>query len=59
MPGTDHTCEYVPLTVYSPQLSEIKELPLRMTFADIGATIADNFGVKQTAFGQSFLSLLK
>ncbi len=59
MPGTDHTREYVPLTVYSPGFTEIKELPLRMTFADIGATIADNFDVKPTAFGESFLSLLK
>lgn len=59
MPGTDHTREFVPLTVYSPALKEVKELPLRMTFADIGATIAENFGVTKTAFGESFLSLLK
>ena len=59
MPGTDHTREFVPLTVYSPALKEIKELPLRMTFADIGATIAENFGVAKTAFGESFLSILK
>ena len=59
MPGTDHTREYVPLTVYSPALNDIKELPLRMTFADIGATIAENFDVAKTAFGESFLSLLK
>lgn len=59
MPGTDHTREFVPLTVYSPKLKEIKELPLRTTFADIGATIVENFGVAQTAFGESFLSSLK
>ncbi|MFJ7973962.1 phosphopentomutase [Psychrobacillus sp. NPDC096389] len=59
MPGTDHTREFVPLTVYSPKLKEIKELPLRTTFADIGATIAENFSVAQTAFGESFLSSLK
>ncbi|MDI2588436.1 phosphopentomutase [Psychrobacillus sp. NEAU-3TGS] len=59
MPGTDHTREFVPLTVYSPALKEMKELPIRMTFADIGATIAENFGVAKTAFGESFLSLLK
>lgn len=59
MPGTDHTREFVPLTVYSPKLKEIKALPLRMTFADIGATIAENFGVAKTAFGESFLSSLK
>ncbi|MDF2066147.1 phosphopentomutase [Bacillus sp. Cr_A10] len=59
MPGTDHTREFVPLTVYSPLLKEMKELPLRNTFADIGATIAENFGVSKTKFGESFLSLLK
>ncbi|MFJ5771564.1 phosphopentomutase [Psychrobacillus sp. NPDC093180] len=59
MPGTDHTREFVPLTVYSPALKEMKELPIRMTFADIGATISENFGVAKTAFGESFLSLLK
>lgn len=59
MPGTDHTREYVPLIVYSPKLKEIKELPLRNTFADIGATICENFGVATTQFGESFLSLLK
>lgn len=59
MPGTDHTREFVPLTVYSPILKEIKELPLRTTFADIGATITENFGVAKTAFGESFLSSLK
>ncbi|WP_144511291.1 phosphopentomutase [Bacillus sp. FJAT-22090] len=59
MPGTDHTREFVPLIVYSPKLKEIKELPLRSTFADIGATISENFEVAETAFGESFLSLLK
>ncbi len=56
--GTDHTREYVPLLVYSPRLSG-GELPLRESFADIGATISDNFGVKQTKLGKSFLPLLK
>ncbi|MEI4768444.1 phosphopentomutase [Psychrobacillus sp. FJAT-51614] len=59
MPGTDHTREFVPLTIYSPKLKEMKELPLRTSFADIGATIAENFGVTKTEFGESFLSLLK
>jgi len=59
MPGTDHTREYVPLIVYSPKFTEIKELPVRNTFADIGATISENFGVAKTQFGESFISLLK
>ena len=44
--GTDHTREYVPLLVYSKGFSEGKELPIRETFADIGATVAENFNVK-------------
>jgi phosphopentomutase len=54
--GTDHTREYVPLLVYSPRNIMGKELPLRDTFADIGATIADNFHVKMPKYGKSFLS---
>jgi len=58
--GTDHTREYVPLLAYSPRFKQGgKKLPLRGTFADIGATIADNFGVKMPHYGTSFLSELK
>lgn len=57
--GTDHTREYVPLLVYSPRLGTGSELEIRDTFADIGATIADNFNVKMPANGTSFLSNLK
>ena len=56
--GTDHTREYVPLLIYSPSLEEGGELPLRNTFADVGATIADNFNVPLPEFGESFLSTL-
>ncbi|MCM3315922.1 phosphopentomutase [Rummeliibacillus stabekisii] len=58
-PGTDHTREFVPLIAYSPRLKEGKELPKTETFAAIGATIAENFGVKMPEFGKSFLQLLK
>ncbi len=57
--GTDHTREYVPLLVYSPCFAEGKELPLRKTFADVGATIAENFQVKMPEYGTSFLQYLK
>lgn len=56
--GTDHTREYVPLLVYSKQLDG-KELPLRETFADLGATVAENFQVKMPKYGKSFLQELK
>jgi phosphopentomutase len=58
-PGTDHTREYVPLLVYSKSMSGGNELPLRETFADLGATVADNFQVKMPNYGKSFLNELK
>ncbi|UJF25701.1 phosphopentomutase [Planococcus sp. 107-1] len=57
-PGTDHTREYVPLLAYSPRFSGGKELELGKTFADIGATIAENFAAPMPKFGSSFLSKL-
>lgn len=56
--GTDHTREYVPLLVYSKKMASGKELPIGKTFANIGATIADNFKVKMPAAGESFLHLI-
>ncbi|MGA9226212.1 MAG: phosphopentomutase [Mesobacillus sp.] len=57
--GTDHTREYVPLLVYSKGMAEGKELPVRKTFADIGATVAENFEVQMPEHGTSFLKELK
>ncbi|MFD0872066.1 phosphopentomutase [Paenibacillus residui] len=57
-PGTDHTREYVPLLVWSPSLQSPVSLGIRSTFADLGATIADNFGVEWRENGTSFLSQL-
>ena len=58
-PGTDHTREYVPLLVYSKQLVQPGELTTAHHFADISATIADNFDVPQAEHGKSFLAELK
>jgi phosphopentomutase len=58
-PGTDHTREYVPLIAFSPKMKEGKELPIRQTFADLGATIAENYNVKLPQYGLSFLQELK
>ena len=44
--GTDHTREQVPLVIYSKGFEGSGELPETNTFAVIGATIADYFGVK-------------
>jgi len=58
-PGTDHTREYVPLIIYSPRFKGGSELALRETFADIAATVAENFNVEAPPFGKSFLNELK
>lgn len=57
--GTDHTREFVPLLVYSLRFKEGGELPVRQTFADLGATVAENFGVTMPEHGVSFLKALK
>lgn len=55
--GTDHTREYVPLLVYAKGKAG-KALPILKTFADIAATISENFSVNQTENGKSFLDLV-
>ena len=54
--GTDHTREYVPLLVYHNEIKLGKALSIRQTFADVGATIADNFNVTPPKYGASFLA---
>ena len=44
--GTDHTREKVPFLAYSPSMKEGMHLDEADTFAVIGATITDNFGLK-------------
>lgn len=59
-PGTDHTREFVPLIAYSKRFTNGgKALPKMNTFASLGATVADNFGVTLPQFGESFLNELK
>lgn len=57
--GTDHTREYVPLLAYHTGITQATELPIRKTFADIGATIAANFEVATPEHGESFLKDIK
>lgn len=57
--GTDHTREFVPMIAYSKSFKTGSELPILETFADIGSTISDNFKVKKTENGKSFLDKLK
>lgn len=58
--GTDHTREQVPFLAYSPSMKEGKNLGVSPTFAVIGATIAENFGVKmpEGTIGTSLLEEL-
>ena len=51
--GTDHTREYTPLLVYSKQLAA-RNLGVRDSFADIGASVCDMLGVENTLYGESF-----
>jgi phosphopentomutase len=53
-PGSDHTREYVPVLAWSPGRSRGADLGIRQSFADLGATVADYFGVRAPR-GQSFL----
>ena len=57
MPGSDHTREYVPLLVYGKSAKQGVNLGTRGSLADIGQTIAENFGVKLKD-GSSFLGLV-
>ena len=59
--GTDHTREMVPMLWYSPSMNGSGRLEDQKTFAVIGATIADNFGVKmpEGTIGESILSELE
>ena len=58
--GTDHTREKVPFLAYSPAMRDNGKLEEAQTFAVIGATIADNFGVEmpENTIGSSLLDQL-
>ena len=59
--GTDHTREKVPFLAYSKSMEGAGKLEEAETFAVVGATIADNFGVKmpEGTIGTSLLDTLK
>ena len=58
--GSDHTREYVPFLAYSPSMKSHGQLETSESFADIGATIADNFDVQmpKDTIGKSVLDKL-
>ncbi len=59
--GTDHTREKVPFLAYSPSMQGSGKLEEVQTFAAVGATVAENFGVKmpEGTIGSSILSELR
>lgn len=56
-PSTDHNREYVPLLAFGPGAARGRTLGQRVSLADIGQTIAHNFGTSTPA-GTSFLDAL-
>lgn len=57
--GSDHTKEMVPFLAYSPSMKGHGLLPLQDSFASVGATIAENFGLPLPSIGNSLLEHLK
>lgn len=57
--GNDHTRENVPVILYSRNFKEPKRMEQFNTFANIGATIADNFDVEMPEIGESILEELE
>ena len=54
-PSTDHSREYVPVLLAGSNVRAGADIGTRRTFADLGQTLADNFGVPALAHGTSFL----
>lgn len=54
-PSTDHSREYVPILLAGANVRRGANLGTRDTFADLGQTLAENFGVGALANGTSFL----
>ena len=56
--GTDHTREYVPVIALGPDVRGGVELGTRESFADLGATVEELFGLPARGPGISFLSAI-
>jgi phosphopentomutase len=54
-PSTDHSREYVPVLLTGRRVRKNVDLGTRRTFADLGQTLAENFGIGALAHGTSFL----
>jgi phosphopentomutase len=54
-PSTDHSREHVPVLLQGERVKAGVDIGTRATFADLGQTLAENFGVGSLANGTSFL----
>jgi phosphopentomutase len=54
-PSTDHSREHVPLLAYGRGVRAGVTLGIRSSFADLGQTLAEVFGLPALAHGTSFL----
>jgi phosphopentomutase len=54
-PSTDHSREYTPLLAAGPRVRSDTDLGTRETFADVGASLADVFGIAPLESGKSFI----
>ena len=57
--GSDHTREMIPVLIYSKSFKNPSNLGINQSFACIGATISDIFGVKKPKIGSSLIDSLK
>jgi phosphopentomutase len=53
-PSTDHSREYVPIVATGPRIRPGREIGVRSSFADLGATIAEHLGLDPLENGSSF-----
>jgi phosphopentomutase len=58
-PSTDHSREYVPVLLGGAGVRPGADIGTRQTFADLGQTLASNFGVGPLAHGTSFLEEIR
>jgi phosphopentomutase len=58
-PSTDHSREHVPVLLTGARVKKGVDLGTRSTFADLGQTLAEVFGVGPLANGVSFLSAIR
>ncbi len=57
-PSTDHSREYVPLLAAGKRVRAGTDLGIRGSFADLGQSLAENFGLGPLGAGESFLQKL-